>query len=222
MASDTKEHILDASERLFSQHGIDAVSLRTITTEAGVNLASVHYHFGSKEALVKKVFARRIGRINCERIEMLDAAEAAAGDGLLAVEEVLRALFTPAIRLSREGEKGQMFMRMCGRIYAEPADFVQRIFLELFKDMVVRFRAAFAKALPDVPDVERAWRVQFAIGAMAHTMLASETIRAYSGGICDPSDVDAVVDQMVTFAAAGLRAPATTKAVEPATVEIAS
>jgi len=219
MAADTKEHILDAAERLFAKNGIDAVSLRTITTEARVNLAAVHYHFGSKEGLVEKVFGRRISGVNRERIEMLDAAEEAAGDGPLAVEDVLRALFTPALRLSREGEKGRMFMLMCGRIYAEPASFVQRIFVELFQDIVVRFRAAFLRALPDLPTVDRAWRVQFAVGAMAHTMLANETLKTYSGGVCDPTDVDAVVERIVAFAAAGLRAPASAIVAEPATEE---
>ena len=47
MPSDTKRQILDAAETLFAAKGIDAVSLRTVTSDAGANLASVHYHFGS-------------------------------------------------------------------------------------------------------------------------------------------------------------------------------
>ena len=48
-SADTKDLILDAAELLFSENGVEGVSLRALTSKAGVNLASVHYHFGSKE-----------------------------------------------------------------------------------------------------------------------------------------------------------------------------
>jgi AcrR family transcriptional regulator len=44
----TKDRILDAVERLFAERGYAATSLRIVTAEAGVNLAAVNYHFGSK------------------------------------------------------------------------------------------------------------------------------------------------------------------------------
>ena len=59
--SDTRERILDVAERLFMENGYEATSMRTITSEAEENLASVNYHFGSKEALVCEVFRRRLG-----------------------------------------------------------------------------------------------------------------------------------------------------------------
>ncbi|MFC7159731.1 TetR/AcrR family transcriptional regulator [Pseudidiomarina halophila] len=45
----TKDKILDAAEVLFAEHGFKQTSLRQITAEAEVNLASVNYHFGSKK-----------------------------------------------------------------------------------------------------------------------------------------------------------------------------
>ncbi|PLX72334.1 MAG: hypothetical protein C0615_12250 [Desulfuromonas sp.] len=49
---DTKTRILDAAETLFARDGFHFASLRSITSEADVNLAAVNYHFGSKEALL--------------------------------------------------------------------------------------------------------------------------------------------------------------------------
>ncbi|MGH9896848.1 MAG: helix-turn-helix domain-containing protein, partial [bacterium] len=46
----TERRLLLAAERLFADRGIDAVSLRAIMAAAGTNVASVHYHFGSKSA----------------------------------------------------------------------------------------------------------------------------------------------------------------------------
>ena len=54
----TKSRILDAAERLFLEHGFEATSLRQLTAAAGVNLAAVNYHFGSKEELFQAVLTR--------------------------------------------------------------------------------------------------------------------------------------------------------------------
>lgn len=217
MPADTKQIILDTAERLIAEKGIDAVSLRSITSEASVNLAAVHYHFGSKEALVEKVFERRVTPLNARRLQMLTAAEERAGEDPLDVEEVLRALIAPAMRLyQQEGKEGRRFMQMCGRIYSEQAGYVQRIFDKLFAEVVTRFVAAFRRALPEVPEADRAWRIHFCVGAMIHTMSDSERLKRFSNGMCDPSDTEATIERMVQFCAAGLRADVSEREVERA------
>ena len=72
--ADTKTSLLDAGERLFAELGIAGASMRAITQEAAANLAAVHYHFGSKEGLVRAVFSRRLGPLNRERVERLASA----------------------------------------------------------------------------------------------------------------------------------------------------
>ena len=66
-SSTTREDLLDAAERLFALHGVNGTSLRAVTREAGANVAAVHYHFGSKEELLREVFARRLGPVNRRR-----------------------------------------------------------------------------------------------------------------------------------------------------------
>ena len=56
--SETVERILDAAEQLFAEKGFAETSLRLITSKAGVNLAAVNYHFGSKKSLIQAVFTR--------------------------------------------------------------------------------------------------------------------------------------------------------------------
>src|SRR5690606_36644825 len=75
----TREAILDSAEALFARQGHDGTSMRQITSEAGVNLAAVNYHFGSKEALVQAVLKRRLAVLNHERLRLLDEREARAG-----------------------------------------------------------------------------------------------------------------------------------------------
>ncbi len=205
MSIDTKEQILDAAEKLFAEHGIEAVSLRSIISEAGVNLAAIHYHFGSRESLVEAVFERRVGPVNEERIVLLDELEARGGP--IEIEDVLRALFGPAIRLSQDTHRGQTFLRICGRFFAEPGDSMRPMFESLFREVIERFTGAFHRALPHLTLTEVFWRTHFAVGAMVHTMLDSRRLMQISGGLCDTGNTDEVIDRMVQFAAAGFKAP---------------
>jgi AcrR family transcriptional regulator len=75
----TKAAVLVAAERLFALHGFQSVSVRDITSAAGVNLASVNYHFGSKDALLFEIFRRRTAELNRERARMLHEATALHG-----------------------------------------------------------------------------------------------------------------------------------------------
>jgi AcrR family transcriptional regulator len=56
---DARELLLDSAERLMALHGVDAISLRTITAEAGLTTAALHYHFNSRDDLVNAVLQRR-------------------------------------------------------------------------------------------------------------------------------------------------------------------
>ncbi|WP_430332524.1 TetR/AcrR family transcriptional regulator [Rhodococcus sp. ACT016] len=73
----TRERILLAAERLFSERGLNAVSLREVGTAAGQrNSAAVQYHFGDKEALLAAIFEHRMHAINENRLQLLAAIQA--------------------------------------------------------------------------------------------------------------------------------------------------
>ena len=221
MAADTKEQILDAAEALIAEQGIDAVSLRAITSAAKVNLAAVHYHFGSKDALVRKVFERRIRPVNAERLAMLDEAEEAVPEGCVELESILRAFIEPAIRLYSQDAKGPMFMRVCGRIFAEPSPHLQRSIDDFFTEIVVRFGTAFKYALPELEPDELSWRMHFMVGSMVHTLMEHDRLKRFTQGMCNMDDPEGLIDRMVTFCAAGMRAPRARAAAiaEPALLE---
>jgi AcrR family transcriptional regulator len=70
----TKAAVFAAGERLFALNGFRGVSVRDITAEAGVNIASLNYHFGSKDALIFEIFRRRAAELSRERARMLHEA----------------------------------------------------------------------------------------------------------------------------------------------------
>jgi AcrR family transcriptional regulator len=202
---DTRESLLDAAESLFSEHGIQAASLRAITQRAGANLAGVHYHFGSKEGLVRAVFSRRLKPLNEERLRLLDAVPPEE----CGVEQVLHAFMAPLLRAAREKtESARSFGRLMGRAFSEPSEEVRALVSEEFAETVGRFLATLARLLPYLPEQELMWRFHFAAGAMAHTVSCGYLLEKYSGGLCHPSNGDEALDYLVSFLAAGLRAPA--------------
>ena len=68
LSTDTRARLLAAAERLLLTRQYDDVSVRGICAEAGVNPASVHYHFGSKDALVSALLEDRLGPLWAERL----------------------------------------------------------------------------------------------------------------------------------------------------------
>ena len=201
----TKDRILDAAERLFARDGIEAPSLRAITAEAGVNLAAVNYHFQSKDALIRAVITRRVVPVNQRRLELLDACENAAGDGPLSLEGVLDAFLRPVVEIY--ASHAREFSPLMGRMYTEPAEFVERIYKEHLEPIAIRFIRAYERALPGLPREELIWRLHFSIGALAHTMGAGHVLKLLSNGQCDPSDVEGPLRRLEAFMIAGLTAP---------------
>src|SRR5579863_6004584 len=108
MSQTTKDKILDIAERLFGEQGYEATSLRHVIFEAGVNLAAVHYHFGSKEELLDAVVLRGAVPMNAERLALLDRYEKEAGPRPVPVEKVLRAILVPTFRTA---ERSPQFVK---------------------------------------------------------------------------------------------------------------
>lgn len=203
---DTREALLDTAEKLFSEHGIQAASLRMITQQAGVNLAAVHYHFGSKEGLVREVFSRRLRPLAEERLRLLDACDLAGSEG---IEQVIHAFVAPLIRRMREAPDGaHEFAQLMGRVFSEPSEDVRSMLVQEFKPTADRFVEALRQLLPGLSERELMWRFHFLAGGMGHTVACRKMVTRFSEGLCD-SNPDEMLRYLVTFMASGLRAPAT-------------
>ena len=206
-ATNTRDQILDAAEVLFARHGYSA-SLRQVTAAAGVNLAAVHYHFGSKEGLLRALFDRRLGPINKERMERLEAAVASAAPKPPAVEDVVRAMIAPVIASGLGPESPyHHFRQLIGRAHAEQSDEMTRLFKASLADVIQRFIEALAAALPHLPREELFWRMHFAAGAFAHLLTCHEKVHLMSDGLCTADDPDAMVTRLASFVTAGMEAP---------------
>jgi AcrR family transcriptional regulator len=203
----TKERILDAAERLFAEKGFAQTSLRDITTEAGVNLAAVNYHFHSKDALITAMFERRVGPVNVERMKLLDQFEREAGGAPVPAEKLLYAVIHPVFGLM-ESPEGASAALLIGRVYVEPGNMFKNLFSHQFAPVVERFIAAARRTAPDLSEEELFWKMFFVVAVMAHTVAGLRHLSVISGGLCDSTDTENVVDRLISFAVGGFRATA--------------
>lgn len=209
MVADTKGLILDTAEALFAERGFAATSLRTITARAGVNLASVNYHFGSKEALIRSLFERRIIPMNRERLRLLDELRVHHRGQAIPLEALIDAFMHPALELARDTEQGgAVFLRLLGRSYTEPSTALHEAIRSMHEPVIDRFKAAFAEALPQLPSEEFYWRMHFMVGLLAYMMSGTDMMRLVAScRRCDPMDTDAMIRRLQVFLSAGMRAP---------------
>jgi len=201
----TPDRILQAAERLFSERGIDAVSLREITTAAGVNSAAAHYHFGSKEAVLEELFARRARPIADRRAQLLGELEDDR-HGRPVVEDVLRAFLQPALDLM-ETPEGLAFTRLRARMMFERDDVKREIMARTFDATSRMAMDALARALPKLPRKELQWRFHFLLGSMVYSMARPGRIESVTKGSLRTDDPRVTLEQLVRYAAAGFRAP---------------
>ena len=210
--SDTRARILDAAERLFMAHGYDGTSMRQITGEAGVNLAAVNYHFGSKEALIQEVFRRRLNWLNEERMRALDEMEAAADGQALKPSQIVDVFFGTMIRMAEDEERGGViFLRLLGRTLTEPSDFIRAFLAHEYKTVVERYKEALFRSLPDVPKAEIVWRFHFMLGATSYAIAGTDALRLVTDWGIEAEDsedrLDRLLPRLISFLIGGLRAP---------------
>ena len=210
--SDTRARILDAAERLFMAHGYDGTSMRQITGEAGVNLAAVNYHFGSKEALIQEVFRRRLNWLNEERMRALDELEATADGQPLKPSQIVDAFFGTMIRMAEDEERGGViFLRLLGRTLTEPSDFIRAFLAHEYKTVVERYKEALFRSLPDVPKAEIVWRFHFMLGATSYAITGTDALRLVTDWGIEAEDsedrLDRLLPRLISFLIGGLRTP---------------
>jgi AcrR family transcriptional regulator len=204
---ETPERILEAAERLFAERGFDAVSLREINRAAGANVAAIHYHFGSKEALLRAVLDRIVGPIVQARLTALDAALDDVEGGPLDVYTILNAFVRPDVEaVARLHQRNPAIAGFFARTYVSPTPFVATIVGEQFASCATRFFPELGRALPQLSPDEIRGRMQLVVGVLIGLFAAASRDDAIA------DDIEATVSRVVDFAAAGLTAPRSTRA----------
>jgi AcrR family transcriptional regulator len=179
MRSRTKTAILDVAEALFAEGGYKNTSLREITGRAGVNIAAVNYHFGSKLALLDAVFARRLGPLNEERLVMLGhlATRSSRTGKRPSTKEVLEAFMLPVLSFLETGEGSARMSVLIGRAISESDPVVRDIFGKMMQPVFSLSFRLLRDSLPELTPEQVFIRFNLALGAMSRGMcLAGEPL----------------------------------------------
>lgn len=212
MPMDTKTQILNVAERLFAEHGFGDTSLRAITTEAKVNLASVNYHFGSKKQLIQEVLQRYL-KVFMPQVDKQVKA-------LLAehpqpnVEQVFASLVKPLLLLNQVRPDGTaLFVRLLGRGYSESQGHLRKYITFHYGQMLKSFVDAVHLAVPQLSKAELFWRLHFAIGTFVFTMASSKALSEIAQADYQQQvTVEGIIHRLMPYISAGVGAKAHTEA----------
>jgi AcrR family transcriptional regulator len=205
-AQASRERILHAAEKLFSEQGLDGVSVREIAGVARLDVAMIKYHFGSKLGLYRAVFQRRIEGLTEQRLAGLENVLAQRAGGPPPLEDIVHALVAPNIRLrSDPGLGGIPFARLIIREVTDPNERQRGIMSAAFDETAYRYLEALAMVFPAAPRPELQWAYHFAIGTLIQTMASTGRLEHLSRGACQMSDPDVILARLVPFVVAGLR-----------------
>ncbi|TQP70771.1 TetR/AcrR family transcriptional regulator [Vibrio cholerae] len=205
LRSSTKEKILDVAEGLFAEYGFNDTSLRTITSKAGVNLASVNYHFGDKKTLVRAVLNRYLEAFMPEMKQSLERLNERDDYDMAEVFEALRAPLRSLSELRPNGTS--RFMLLIGRGYTDVQGHLRWFITIRYNDVLTLFTDSVLKANPSLTRETLFWRLHFTLGTCVFTMASSQALAEIAendfGSKVDPKSV---VDQLIPYLAAGVAA----------------
>ncbi|GHW91464.1 transcriptional regulator, TetR family [Vibrio cholerae] len=205
LRSSTKEKILDVAEGLFAEYGFNDTSLRTITSKAGVNLASVNYHFGDKKTLVRAVLNRYLEAFMPEMKQSLKRLNERDDYDMAEVFEALRAPLRSLSELRPNGTS--RFMLLIGRGYTDVQGHLRWFITNRYNDVLTLFTDPVLKANPNLTRETLFWRLHFTLGTCVFTMASSQALAEIAendfGSKVDPKSV---VDQLIPYLAAGVAA----------------
>jgi AcrR family transcriptional regulator len=201
----TRDRILQIATSLFAANGFHSISIRRLTQEAGVNLASVGYHFGSKEGLIAAIFARHCEPMMAHRREMLLACAEKRGRPPM-LEQIIEAFIVPAMVTTEDAADRATFTRLRAVLTHENNELAHQLISKYFDATSTLFVEALHRCVPHLSREDVLWRFHFLLSALYYTTVNPMRIQLLSGGKIDPTDQRTAVAEMVKFVAAGFRA----------------
>jgi AcrR family transcriptional regulator len=197
----TERRLILAAERLFAERGVDAVSLRAINAAAGTNVPSLHYHFGSKEALLEALIRERSQEVSQRRARQLDSLETGKK---VSARGLAEAFVVPVAEMATSG--GEAWVRFIGGLISSGHPALS-IVTHGFFDQARRFNALLRKVHPEWSDATVLFRLSQAMYLTFRVLgdIAGVQSTLAAGGA--RIDHDEIVNQLIDLVTAQLGGP---------------
>jgi AcrR family transcriptional regulator len=197
-SSATKARIVAAAESLFSKDGFGATSLRAVAREAKVQIALIHYHFGSKRDLYKTVWAQRYGGLAARRKEQLPLLDFDR-DRIVVLRDLVDAFVTPLLA----GPDMHRFLKIMAHEYADPREAERGILKEFIDPITRQVLNAFRKALPELSDADVGWGYQAMTGVLMMHVVDVNRVTRLTKGAAKSGDTNAALPALREFIVGG-------------------
>ena len=204
---ETKARLLRTTETLFASKGVAGVTMRGVAEKAQTNLASVHYHFGSKEAMVLEMIQSKIEPINSKRRKRLDEAKVKFADKPLPNIEIFRALIHPVgEEVEKQITNQNGIIEIISRSFTEPGEFLDKIQKRFFGELSQVFMTELKKSNPNANEEDLYWNYHLAVSSMLGTLAQHRRMIDFSVGKYNQNAVSAMIDRLIIFVSNGFEA----------------
>lgn len=202
----TIEKILTVAEQHFAVHGYFATSMRQLTREAEVNVAAVHYHFGSKEALFLAVLKRRIAPFVTMVLDNMQRKNQAEG---LKPEDLVTAFVDVCLLYAREYEREAVLVtRLVTRLMVDEYKIFREQLAQEYADVIEQNLHLFEQALPHLDKETVRWRMHIALSTLFNSFAGNDVLKALAKREwVNAKNPEQVAHYVVPFVVAGLNAP---------------
>lgn len=207
MASNTKQDLLLAAERLVAMQGVAATTISQINEAAEQrNRSAIYYHFGSLDAVLQAIFELRAAPAEAHRARLLAEARDRP-DGLPpTLDSVARALVLPIASRVLDNPGPHYFSRFSLAIRME-SDFWQRMGLSRTLRSLEDARTALSEASPLLPPRLVRARHRFAFDMTMMAIAEIEVAMDRHGPAFDEIEARLRVSELITAVSALYAAP---------------
>ena len=200
--SSVREKLLDTAEALFADSGYHGVSVRDITTAAGVRVASINDLFGSKEQLFQVVIARRAGSINDDRLSMLEQVE----PGLppkAQLQQIVEAFARPLLSRSETSDGWRSYLRLISQL-SNTRSVVLVLIADHFNPIALRFIQAIGDAVPGLDQRQRLVAYQLMVSSVMSIFADNYRINVLSANVYQSSEFEHHYQDLVRYISGGI------------------
>jgi AcrR family transcriptional regulator len=204
-AKGVRDRLLDSAEQLFAERGFDGTSIRDLAAAAECNIASVNYYFGGKEKLYVEIWRRHLHLLRETRIASIDKV-LSESEGEPSLEDLLRSFAHAFIGPLVDESGGPRLVKLMAREMIDP-----HLPPSMFGDDVIQptlsaMQQALAKVCPDLPESKVPLVVFSLIGQLVHTIRVKMMLHSMDNEALAMFEPAKVIDHIVAFSAAGIRA----------------
>lgn len=200
----TRKRLIDATARLFAEHGYNGLTMRSVALEAQANLAAANYHFGSKDALVLEMLRERIQPINARRMELLKLAKSRNHQSHLSTFTIFHSLIHPiGEEISKSLKLRCSLAQLVARTFTEPVKFIEQMHHKFFSQIAEVYHCELCLTHPDVPRKEIYWHLHLAVSSMLGALAQHRRLYNFTQGNCAENEVGQMIERLIVFVTNG-------------------